>query len=126
MQSVYNCIDRQLMKDMHRDLSNNNLSDNVNKVIAFIKKYSRNPKGESYTEKEILNFLKQKNEIVNTKYSLDNQHSMRDLEFHSEINEIMRQLTGIRDNYSKNNQEDTQKNEEPELPIITSKRGRKK
>ena len=72
IQSVYNCIDRDLINAMHHELNNQikvEAADNLNKVIFIITKYARKKEGENYTIEEILNFLKSKNEIINTKES---------------------------------------------------------
>lgn len=70
IQSVYNCIDRDLISAMHSELTNKipvDLANNLNKVIFILTKYARKKDGEVYTIEEILNFLKQKNQIVNVK-----------------------------------------------------------
>lgn len=72
LQIVYNCIDRNIIKAMHDELTNNiplESAKNLNKVITTMKKYSRNKEDKPYSEEEIINFLKSKNEIVNTIYA---------------------------------------------------------
>jgi len=71
IQKVYNCIDRNLISLMHEELNNNCCGKNLKKVIKLIKKYSRNKDGECFSNNEILSFLREKNEIVNTFYSIN-------------------------------------------------------
>lgn len=70
LQIVYNCIDRNLIKSMHEELNNQVAigdAKNTNIVISILKKHARKQDGKSYSDDEILNFLKSKNEIVNTR-----------------------------------------------------------
>jgi len=98
LQSAYNCINREIIKKAHQELTKKKKENSVciDLVIEFLKKYTRNKDGEIYKDDEILNFLKQKNDIVNTRFtsdSYDYNYGISNDTIDSKINDIMHKMT---------------------------------
>ena len=94
-------MDRNLKKAIHKDLEKYNSeepSENIKQAIEFLKKYSRNKDGKPYPEDEIINFLKQKNEIIITKYDADDEtfKEYQDSTYINGRNDLLYQVTGRR------------------------------
>jgi len=97
LQLVYNSLGNEIRERLHNELSSNKKqTDFVTNVIKLIQKYARNKYGEPYPVDEILNFLKQKNEIINTKYAYNDFEKNDEYSEVANIDQILFSLTSKR------------------------------
>lgn len=97
LQLVYNSLGNEIRERLHNELSSNKKqTDFVTNVIKLIQKYARNKYGEPYAVDEILNFLKQKNEIINTKYAYNDFEKNDEYSEVANIDQILFSLTSKR------------------------------